>query len=75
MKAVGQFPHAPPVYQRHTTLPIGSMEARDKLVPAINASARVGTHRALRVAWGGVVGLVIPRAGVFSSLDVWAIGR
>lgn len=64
MKAFGQFPHAPPVYQRHTTLPLSGMEARGRLVPAINAIARVGTHRALRGAWvGGVIGLVIPRAG------------
>lgn len=70
-----QFPHALPGLSEAYHLGRERLEAnKDKLLPAIKAVARFVIRWALRGAVAGfVIGLVIPRAGVFGSLEVWAV--
>ncbi|KEJ88186.1 hypothetical protein [Sulfitobacter donghicola] len=70
-----QFPHALPGLSEAYHVGLEHIEAnKGKLVPTIKAVARIGIRWAL---WGAVagfaIGLVIPRVGVFSSLELWAV--
>ncbi|MBE1282806.1 MAG: hypothetical protein GJ676_05805 [Rhodobacteraceae bacterium] len=72
--AVAQFPHAlPRLTEAYHVGRARIVAHKGKLVPAIKAAARFAILWALRGAVAGfVIGLVIPRAGMFGSLEVWA---
>ncbi len=73
--AAAQFPHALRGLSEAYHVGRERLEAnKGKLVPAIKAVARFVIRWSLRGALAGfVIGLVIPRAGMFGSLEVWAV--
>ncbi|MGH1458985.1 MAG: hypothetical protein ACRBBT_08790 [Paracoccaceae bacterium] len=73
--AGAQLPHALPGLAEAYHVGRERIEAnKGKLMPAIKAIARIGIRWALRGAVAGfTIGLVIPRVGAFSSLEVWAV--
>ncbi|SMX43632.1 hypothetical protein COL8621_02351 [Actibacterium lipolyticum] len=73
--AAVQFPLALPELSEAYHVGLERIAAsKGKLVPTIKAIACPGIRWALRGAVAGfVIGLLIPRAGAFISLEVWAV--
>lgn len=73
--AGAQFPHAPPELTKAYHAGRAIMEVQTgKVVPALKALARAAIRWAFRGALAGfVIGLFVPRVGVFGDLEVWAV--